>query len=78
MYMYTFSPSLIYEQSIKWKKTMKWVGIFQVGIFWVGIFRVGVFQGGFWWVAIFQVGIFLEPSKDHIVDELHVSFNIFF
>ena len=36
---------------------MKWVRIFQVGVFWVG-----TFQGGVSWVGIFLGGIFLEPS----------------
>ena len=42
---------------------MKWVGIFQVGIFqgedfpWVGIFWVGIFPGG----------IFLEPKQPYSI-----------
>ena len=53
----------IYGRCIKWRNSedrqlMKWVRIFQLGIF----------QGGVWWVGIFRVeifrgGIFLEPSQ---------------
>ena len=42
------------------RQLMKWVGIFQVGIFWMGIFR-----GEVWWVGIFPGEIFLEPFSRH-------------
>ena len=45
------------EVLIEERQLMKWVEIFQVGIFWVGIF-----QGGVWLVEIFPGGIFLEPN----------------
>ena len=41
---------------------MKWVRIFQVGVFWVGIFQGGVSWVGIFHVGIFLGGIFLEPS----------------
>ena len=48
--------SPIYGRSIKWRNSeerqlMKWVGIFQVGIF-----RGGFSRGGVWWVGIFRGG----------------------
>ena len=49
--MYTLPPfmdNLLSEE----RQLIKWVGIFQVGIFWMGIF-----QG-----RIFPWGIFLEPA----------------
>ena len=41
---------------------MKWVQIFQVGVFWVGIFQGRVSWVGIFHVGIFLWGIFLEPS----------------
>ena len=65
--MYTLPPFMDAVLSEE-RQIMKWVGIFQVGIFWVRIFWVGTFQGGIcwvgiFWVGIFQGGIFLEPLK---------------
>ena len=64
----------IYGRSIKWRNSeerqlMKWVGIFQVGIFWVRIFR-GDFPWGVWWVGIFVEGIFLEPATSQLSNVL--------
>ena len=46
------------------RQFMKWVRIFQMGIFWVGIFQGGFnrweFSGG---EGSFPAGIFLEPVK---------------
>ena len=42
--MYTLPPFMDAVLSEE-RQLMKWVGIFQVGIFWVGIFR-GVFSKG--------------------------------
>ena len=39
-------PPFMDEELSEERQLMKWLGIFQVGIFWEGIFRVGVFQGG--------------------------------
>ena len=44
MYMYTL-PTFMDKVLNEERQLMKWVGIFQVGIFWVGIFR-GDFPGG--------------------------------
>ena len=55
--MYTFSHPFMDEVLSERRQLMKWVEIFQAGIF-----RVAIFQGKASWVVIFPGKIFLEPG----------------
>ena len=62
-------PGFMDEVLCEERQLMKWVGIFQVGIFWVG-----VFQGKVWGVGIFRVD-FSRTDTNHFYQLERKSWN---